>query len=209
MGEKSWESIGSEFGKVLSQTAYQKKLRKMKRSTLLTLVGIAAVLVWFVAARWIYRTATNADEREAKEELLADCGCSSIDECLSQDNLECAWKMYEQDEIKLDPWPDLIKLVKAQCTIHLQNEEYQKGWDYIKKQDFDYSDEIIRAYEYEYLNGVIDRVLMTGNTKAAKLWAMKASDEHNTEGWRESETHDFDPKKTQRKLLLEKVKEFE
>jgi cell division protein YceG involved in septum cleavage len=38
---------------------------------------------------------------------------------------------------------------------------------------------------------------------------MKASDEHNIEGWMESETHDFDKNKTQQKLLLQKVEEFE
>ena len=209
MSEKNWDPIGSELGKVLSNTNYQIKIRKMKKTTLLTLAGIGALIIWFIGARWVFRGITNADEKEAKEAMVSDCGCSSIDECLNQNKLDCAWKMYEADDIKIYPYPDLIKLIKAQCALHIQKEEYQQGWDYIKKQDFDSSDEMLKAYEYEFLNSVIDRVLMSGNAKVAKLWAMKASDEHNTEGWRASQTNDFDPKKTQRKLLLAKVNEFE
>ena len=209
MSDRSWESIGSEFGKVLKNTKYQKKIKNMKKTSILIAVGAVCLIIWFLGARWIYRGVTGADEKEALEEVIAECGCSSLDDCLEKNNLDCAWKMHEMNDIKLYPYPDLIKLIKAQCAIHIQEEEYLKGWDYIKKQDFDSSDDILRAYEFEFLNSVIDRLLMNGDIKKAKLWAMKASDEHNTEGWRESETSDFNKRKTQRKLLLAKVKEFQ
>lgn len=209
MSDRSWNSIGSEFGKVLKKTKYQKRIKKIKKTSILIGVGILCLIIWFMGMRWIYRGITGADEKEATEELIADCGCSSLDDCLEKNNIDCAWKMYEAEEVKLWPYPELIKLIKAQCSIHLEKEEYLKGWDYIKKQNFDSAENTLKEYEFEYLNNVIDRLLMNGDIKKAKLWAMKASDEHNTEGWRESETSDFNKRKTQRKLLLAKVKEFQ
>ena len=137
MSNNSWESIGDELNNILSDTDYQLKIRKMKQTTLLILAVIGAMIIWFIGARWVFRGITNADEKEAKEAMVSDCGCSSIDECLNQNKLDCAWKMYEADDIKIYPYPDLIKLIKAQCALHIQKEEYQQGWDYIKKQDFD------------------------------------------------------------------------
>lgn len=208
MSDRSWESISSEFDKVLKKTKYQKKIKKMKKSSIMVGLGVGCLLIWFIGARWIYRGVTNADENEAREELYADCGCSSVDDCLEKDKIDCAWEILNKDEYFVD-LQDKLKIIKAESVKFVESGEYKKGWTKLAKQDLEYYQNDLIAYKYEYLNLVIDELIEEGDLKKAKVYAMKASDEHNTEGWNESETHDFDKSKTQRQLLLKKIKEFE
>jgi len=210
MSDRSWESIGSEFGEVLNKTKYQKKIKKMKKTSIMVALAIGILLISLLAVRSLYRGATGADEKEAKAEMIEDCGCGNIDDCLAKDKIDCAWKMYnELAENYLDTYDELMKLVKAEGTQHIINKTYDEGWLRIGQNDLGYDQHLLWVYKYEYLNSVIDQFIAEDNLKGAKLWAMKASDEHNTSGWKKEQTHDFNEKKTQRKLLLKKVKEFE
>lgn len=207
MSERSWESISSEFDKVLKKSKYQKKIAKTKKTSLLIAVGIGCLIIWFMGARWIYRGVTGADEKEAKEELLAKCGCSSVDDCIEKNNTECAWKILNQDE-SLVKDEDKMKIIKAESIGFIKKGEFKKGWQNLSEQNFEYFQNDLIAYKYEYLNLVIDELLEDGEINKAKVYAMKASDEHNIEGWLESETNDFNKNKTQRKLLLKKISAF-
>jgi hypothetical protein len=209
MSDRSWESIGSEFGKVLKKTKYQKKIKKMKKTSIMAALVIGILLISLLGIRSLYRGATGADAKEAKAELIEDCGCGNIEDCLAKDKIDCAWKMYnEKAENNMDTHDDLMKLVKAEGTQHIINKTYDEGWLRIGQNDLGYDQHLLWAYKYEYLNSVIDQFIAEDNLKGAKLWAMKASDEHNTSGWQKEQTDDFDRRKTQRKLLLKKVKEF-
>lgn len=208
MSDRSWESISSEFGKVLEKTEYKKKIKKTKKTSLMVALGVGCLLIWFMAARWIYRGVTGAEEKEAIAEMVADCGCSSVDDCLAKEKIDCAWQILNRDDILID-LEDKFKIIKAESVKFIELGEYKEGWNNISKQDLDYYQNDLIAYKYEYLNMVIDELIEEGDLKKAKLYAMKASDEHNIEGWMESETHDFDKNKTQQKLLLQKVEEFE
>ncbi len=208
MSDRSWESIGSEFGKVLENTEYKKKIKKTKKSSIMVGLGVGCLLIWFMVARWIYRGVTGAEENEAREELYADCGCSSVDDCLEKDKIDCAWEILNKDEYFVD-FQDKLKIIKAESVKLVESGEYKKGWTKLAKQDLEYYQNDLIAYKYEYLNLVIDELIEEGDLKKAKIYAMKASDEHNTEGWTESEMNDFDKNKTQQKLLLKKVEEFE
>jgi hypothetical protein len=208
MSDRSWESIGSEFGKVLEKTEYKKKIKKMKKSSIMVGLGVGCLLIWFMAARWIYRGVTGAEEKEAMAEMVADCVCSSVDDCLAKDKIDCAWQILNRDEILID-LKGKFKIIKAESVKFIELGEYKEGWNNLAKQDLRYNQYKLIAYKYEYLNLVIDELIEEGDLKKAKLYAMKGSDEHNTEGWTESETNDFDKNKTQQKLLLKKVEEFE
>ena len=82
----------------------------------------------------------------------------------------------------------------------VESGEYKKGWTKLAKQDLEYYQNDLIAYKYEYLNLVIDELIEEGDLKKAKIYAMIASDEHNTVGWTGSETNDFDKNMTQQKL---------
>lgn len=208
MSERSWESIGSEFDKVLKKTKYQQKIAKTKKTSLMVAIGVGCLLIWFMAARWIYRGVTGAEEKEAIAEMVADCGCSSVDDCLGKEKIDCAKQILNRDEFLID-LDDKFKIIKAESIKYIEQGEYKKGWNNLAKQDLDYNQNKLIAYKYEYLNLVIDELIEEGDLKKAKLYAMKASDEHNVEGWMESETNDFDKNKTQQKLLIQKVEELE
>ena len=179
----------------------------MRKSSILIALGIGCLLIWFIAARWIYRGVMGAGEKEAKAEMVADCGCSSIDDCLVKNKIDCAWEMYANNE-----WGDTrekLKIIKAESINFIEVGEYKKGWNNLCGKDLGYSESDLIAYKYEYLNMVIDELIEEGDLKKAKLYAMKASDEHDTEGSQESGFSEWYPNKTQRQLLLKKVKEFE
>ena len=206
MSDRSWESIGSEFGKVLEETNYKKKIKKMKKSSIMIGLVIGCLLIWFMAARWIYRGVTGAEGKEAKAEMVANCGCSSIDDCLAKNKTDCAWEMYADD-----PYfdKDKLKIIKVESINFIVAGEYKKGWNSLAGQDLGIYESDLIAYKYEYLNLVIDELIEEGDLKKAKLYAMKASDEHNIGGYKESGLSEWDPNKTQRQLLLKKVEEFE
>ena len=180
----------------------------MKKSSTLIALGVVCLLIWFIAARWIYRGVTGAEEKEAIAEMVADCDCSSVDDCLAKEKIDCAWQILNRDDFLID-LEDKFKIIKAESIEYIEQGEYKKGWNNLAKQDLDYNQDKLIAYKYEYLNLVIDELIEEGDLKKAKIYAMKGSDEHNTEGWTESETNDFDKNKTQQKLLLKKVEEFE
>ena len=179
----------------------------MKKSSTLIALGIGCLLIWFIAARWIYRGVTGAEEKEAIAEMVADCGCSSIDECLDKNKIDCAWQLLNKKD-----FPDMgskFKIIKSQSINYVEKGEYKEGWNNLAKQALDSSQNELIAYKYEYLNLVIDELIEEGDLKKAKLYAMKASDEHDTRGNHESGLSKWEPNKTQRQLLLKKVKEFE
>ena len=102
-----------------------------------------------------------------------------------------------------------FKIIKSQSINYVEKGEYKKGWNNLAKQDLDSSQNNLIAYKYVYLNLVIDELIEEGDLKKAKLYAMKASDEHDTRGNQESGLSKWESNKTQRQLLLKKVKEFE
>lgn len=53
MSGRSWESISTEFDKVLKNTNYQKKIAKTRKTTLLIALGIVCLILWFMGASWL------------------------------------------------------------------------------------------------------------------------------------------------------------
>lgn len=174
-----------------------KQKNNMNKTLILVALAIIGIsLIW-------YMSSTND-----KEEIISECSCGSIDECLAKNNIDCAWKFF--NDLEYDKNENKLKIIKVESINFIEKGEYKKGWNNLAKQEFEYLwKNDLMAYKYEYLNLVIDELIEEGEITEAKIWAMKGSENHNIEGWTESETSNFDEKKTQRKLLLQKVKEFE
>ncbi len=170
---------------------------------------IIVIIAWgllFQACNFVYNSVTE-NNFQLNEEIIKKCGCFSIDDCIEKNNIDCAWEILNSDELFFD-LKDKFKIIKAESKNYIEVEEYNEGWDNLLKYDLEYYQNELIAFKYEYLNMVIDEFIEKGDLENAKVHAMKASDEHNIEGWEEYETYDWDDNKTQRKILLKKVEEF-
>jgi len=113
-----------------------------------------------------------------------------------------------EDNISTDD--DLLKIIEKEGAINIKNENFEAGWEQLKAEKLGlvYNNQL-EAYRYKYLTEVVDHFLEAGNKKTAKKWALKGAPDRNEDGYTEKETNDFDPKKSQRKLLLKRIAEFE
>jgi hypothetical protein len=208
MDKKKWGSISEKLTDLLSGTKYQSKIKLFKNGSILLTIVIIGMIISSLLLVGLFRFAT-APARE-KAEMIEECGCESIDECVSNYNIDCAWKMYNeyQNDYTFTQHDVLIKLVKAEGAQSIRNKNFDEGWLKINQYDFDSNQEILWAYKYEYINSVIDDFISEGNLNTAKLWAMKASDEHNSGGFKKGHWEFSSTDKTQRELLLEKINLF-
>ena len=210
MAKKTWSSISDKLKNILSVTKYQSRVKLLKNGSIFLTIVIVGMIISALLLVGLFRAAT-APARE-KAAMIKECGCESIDECVSEYNIDCAWKMYSEHQKKVlfpgKQYDVLIKLVKGEGSQSIRNNTYDEGWLKIGQYDFDDDQELLWAYKYEYLNAVIDNFIAEGNLKSAKLWAMKASDEHNSSGFKKGHWEFKSTDKTQRKLLLDKIKQF-
>jgi hypothetical protein len=215
---ESWKNIAKELEEVLGNTAYQnglkqiaQKRKKMIKYSIIGSILLFSCLLWFMGARWVYRKATKADTKEQREELYAECGCNSVDDCLSKDSTASARKiLFSPLENQFGTDNDLLKIIEKEGGINIKNKNFDAGWEQLKAEKLESFYEFqLKAYRYKYLSEVVDHFLETNNQKMAKKWALKGAPDMNEEGYNEKETHDFDPKKTQRKLLLKRIADFE
>ncbi len=216
--ETSWKNIAKELEEVLGNTNYQNELKqkakqrkKMIKYSIIGAIVLGSCLLWFMGARWVYRKATKADTKDQREQLYAECGCNSVDDCLSKDSTASARKLLFsplEDNISTDD--DLLKIIEKEGAINIKNENFEAGWEQLKAEKLGlvYNNQL-EAYRYKYLTEVVDHFLEAGNKKTAKKWALKGAPDMNEDGYTAKETNDFDPKKSQRKLLLKRIAEFE
>ncbi len=215
---ESWKNIAKELEEVLGNTSYQNglkaKAKQRKKLIKYSIIGgiiLVSCLLWFMGARWVYRKATKADTKDQREQLYAECGCNSVDDCLSKDSTASARKiLFSPLEDHYSTDDDLLKIIEKEGAINIKNKLFEAGWEQLKAEKIGmvYAYQL-EAYKYQYLTEVVDHFLESGNKKTAKKWALKGSPDMNAEGFTEKESNDFDPKKTQRKLLLKRIAEFE
>jgi hypothetical protein len=216
--ETSWKNIAKELEEVLGNTNYQNELKqkakqrkKMIKYSIIGAIVLGSCLLWFMGARWVYRKATKADTKDQREQLYAECGCNSVDDCLSKDSTASARKLlFSPLENNFATDIDLLKIIEKEGAININKENFEAGWAQINAEKLESIYESrLEAIKYKYLKEVVDFYLEAGNKKLAKKWALKGAPDLNEDGYTENETHNFDPKKTQRKLLLKRIAEFE
>ena len=215
---ESWKNIAKELEEVLGKTAYQnglkQKAQQRKKIIKYSIIGsvlLISCLMWFMGARWVYRKATKADTKEQRKEMYAACGCNSVDDCLSKDSTASARKiLFSPLEVQFGTDNDLLKIIEKEGAINIKNKNFDAGWEQLKAEKLEsfYANQL-EAYRYTYLTEVVDHFLENSQKKMAKKWALKGAPDMNAEGYTEKETHDFNPKKSQRKLLLKRIADFE
>lgn len=216
--ETSWKNIAKELEEVLGNTNYQNELKqnakqrkKMIKYSIIGAIVLVSCLLWFMGARWVYRKATKADTKDQREQLYAECGCNSVDDCLSKDSTASARKLlFSPLENNYTTDIDLLKIIEKEGAINIKNKNFEAGWEQLKAEKIGttYSNQL-ETIKYKYLTEVIDFYLLANNKKAAKKWALKGSPDMNEEGETDKDSYLFDNKKTQRKLLLKRIAEFE
>ena len=94
MAKKTWDSISDKLGDILNGTKYQSKIKLLKNGSVLLTIVIVGMIISALLLVGLFRAAT-APARE-KAQMIKECGCESIDECISEYNIDCAWKMYSE-----------------------------------------------------------------------------------------------------------------
>lgn len=147
--------------------------------------------------------------------------CENIDDCLSKYNFEAARafnaKMNELD-IKpngknlysSDKEKNMVNILSSETTFLLSNDEFEKALSVLESEKNVYGGFGNDYWKdrYNLISSVVAHYLDNKQYDNAKKWALKASNERNNEGWLENETHEWNPKKIQQKILLQKIDDY-
>ena len=131
--------------------------------------------------------------------------CKGVDDCLSKYEFEGA-RAYAPlvESWNLDD--AMQKIVNAESKYWVKEKDYKTAIGIVDEYDGgSYSQHEKIAMRYELLSVIIDELIEAGDFDQAKIYALKASDEHTLEGWNATQTNDFDKEETQQKLLLKKI----
>ena len=91
-------------------------------------LAIGILLISLLGVRSLYRGVTGADAKEAKAEIIEECGCGSLEECLVKNKLDCAWKIYHEDQKEIMSSSNIKKLVDANVKLtHTIRKHLLKG----------------------------------------------------------------------------------
>jgi hypothetical protein len=205
--KESWETIAKKLSPILEKTSSAKKYKKRRNVLFLTSIGVFAFLAWFMIMRWIYRGITNADFKEEQAQLEGDYGCTDVRDCLRKDSIKAARYFYSHDELKSDL--DLIEIIKAESNRFIREKKFEEGWTALEKEKLDsYKSELLKQ-KFELLTAAVDNALSENKLDEAKKWALKASPDHNKDGYTKEQTNEFNEKETQRNLLIKRIKDFQ
>lgn len=147
--------------------------------------------------------------------------CENIDDCLSKYNFEAARDFNaKMNELDIKPngknlysWDkekNMRNILSSEITFLLSNDEFEKALSVLESEKNIYGGfgNDYWKERYELISSVVAHYLENEQYDNAKKWALKASNERNNEGWQEEDTNDWNPNKTQQKILLQKVEEF-
>jgi hypothetical protein len=205
--KESWSTVSKSLAPILGKTKSVSKFKKRRNVLFLTSIGVFAFLAWFMIMRWIYRGITNADHKEELAQQESELGCSSIRDCLEKDSIQAARFLFSKDFIKSDL--DLIEIIKAESNRFIREKKFEEGWTALEKEKLDlYKSELLKQ-KFELLTAAVDNALSENKLDEAKKWALKASPDHNKDGYTKEQTNEFNEKETQRNLLIKRIKDFQ
>jgi tetratricopeptide (TPR) repeat protein len=151
-------------------------------------------------------------ENEENPKLIEKYKCENVDDCISKYQFEGAraYMAAEQKINGLGVYSNLPKITQAESIYLAKQNEFQKAIDCINEANHvNYYESDKQKLKYTIYEMAISKYCEDGDFKKAKIFALKASDIHNPEGYDKHQTHEWNEKETQQKLLLKKIKDFE
>lgn len=73
-------------------------------------------------------TTEITDTQDSKKEKENECDCSSVDDCISNFNFDCARKYCNQMNYEWDREKEMKKIIKGECIFYASQNEFDKAF---------------------------------------------------------------------------------
>lgn len=149
-------------------------------------------------------------EEEIKPKLVEKYKCYGVDDCLSKYEFQGARDFASEIQVfspSLFGNEVMEKIVRAESIYWLNEKEYDRAYKTVlefKPSNTDWSNAEMER-QYDILDDIISSLISDKEFDKALLWVLKASDQHNIEGWKKSDTSNWNDQETQQKILLKKI----
>ena len=165
------------------------------------------LLITLLIASLVFTQCGDSKKEEDLNALEEQYKCKGVDDCLSKYEFEGARAYAPVESFGSFSFDDAMKkIVNAESKYWVKEKDYKTAIGIVDEYDGgSYSQHEKIAMRYELLSVIIDELIEARDFDQAKIYALKASDEHTLEGWNATQTNDFDKEETQQKLLLKKI----
>jgi hypothetical protein len=173
---------------------------KKKMSKLATL----SIIIFLISA------CANEYERDKENKLKGvkeKYSCISVDDCLSKYDFEAARAFMGADEFS--EYENVPKITTAESIFLAKKGEFERAISVIDEANqVNYTENDKQELKFKIYDMAVTSLLEKSDYNQAKKWAMRSSDLHSTMGWTKDQDNHFSKDKTQRAVLLEKIKEY-
>jgi hypothetical protein len=141
-------------------------------------------------------------EEEIKPKLVEKYKCYGLDDCLSKYEFQGA-REFAGETGKFEPWnidDNIKKIITAESTYWVNEKEYDRAYKIIKEYDPGIYETDKSEKEFEILDDIISSLISDKEFDQALLWALKATDIKDADGYNVS-----DGKDSQQKTLVKKI----
>ena len=212
-----------EFELYLTSLVQKKKSKKEKNNFIIAVIVLVIIAAGFY---FLYPYLKKESDKPTlsvksfcssklsvnKSNLTEKHGCNGVDDCLSKYNFEAAraFMAAEEESGEGGVSKHLDKIISAESVFNAKQGDFQRGLDVINEANYNQFEEGNRERaRYVILGMAVDYYLDKHDIQSAKIWALKASNLRNIEGYTEREIYGWKASETQQKILLKKINDYQ